>query len=94
MAYRCLNGVSVKPIYTFGARVLFVSTVALYTILLVRHLPLNGHCSGFTAVTALRLAVVLPLHSTYSGVVSLDNSSHIGHATVADLNRVHIKHFM
>ena len=28
-AYRCLNGVSVEPIYTFGAEVPSVSTVAL-----------------------------------------------------------------
>ena len=46
------------------------------------------------AIAVPGLVAVLPLRLTYTGVVSLDNSSHIGQAAVADLYRVPIKHFM
>ena len=44
--YRCLKGVSVEPIYTLGTRLQSVSTVTLYTTLLVRQCPFSGHRSG------------------------------------------------
>ena len=52
-AYRCLNGVSVEPIYTFGAEVPPASTVALYITPLVKHFPLRGHRSGFRQLQLL-----------------------------------------
>ena len=57
-------------------------------------LPVKWALFRLTTVTAPRLVIALLSCSTYMGVVSLNNTSHIGHATVAKLNRVPIKHFM
>ena len=46
------------------------------------------------AVAAPRLTVALLLCSTYTGIVLFNNTSLVGQATVAHLNRVPIKHFM
>ena len=47
--------------------------------------PVKWPLFGLTAITVFGLVVVLPLCPTYMGVVLLDNSSHVGQATVADL---------
>ena len=46
------------------------------------------------AITAPGLVAILPLCPTYTGVLSLDSSSHIEKATVAYLYGVLVKHFM
>ena len=51
--YRCLNDVSVERLYVFGAWVPSVSTVPLYTILLVRQCPFSGHRSGLWQLQCL-----------------------------------------
>ena len=51
-------------------------------------------CMILTTVTALRLGATIPFRSTHTGVVSFDNSHHIGHATVANFYRISIKQFL
>ena len=56
--------------------------------------PVEWALFGLYAIAAPGLVAVLAHLPTYTGIMSLDTSSHIGQATVADLYRVPIKHFM
>ena len=57
-------------------------------------LPVKGAMVRVLTVAAPRLVIALVFCPTYTGIIVLNNSAHIRHATVADFDRAPIKYFM